>query len=84
MDDFLEQYGFVRIATSTPYHRTWGDAFYIKRPVVTMYCLGKLGRFGNQLFQYAYLKIYAQIHDLRVETPEWIGQYLFGHKLFTT
>jgi len=79
MDDFLEQYGFVRIATTTPYHRTWGDAFYIKRAVVTMSCLGSLGRFGNSLLQYAYLKTYAKLYNLRVETPEWIGQYLFGH-----
>ncbi|NJL90237.1 MAG: FkbM family methyltransferase [Coleofasciculaceae cyanobacterium SM2_1_6] len=79
MDDFLEQYGFVRIATTTPYHRTWGDAFYIKRGVITMSCLGNLGRFGNSLLQYVYLKTYAKLYNLRVETPEWIGQYLFGH-----
>ncbi len=79
MDDFLEQYGFVRIATTTPYHRTWGDAFYVKRGVITMSCLGNLGRFGNSLLQYVYLKTYAKLYNLRVETPEWIGQYLFGH-----
>lgn len=81
MDDFLEQHGFVRIATTTPYHRTWGDAFYVKRGVITMSCLGDptLGRFGNSLLQYAYLKTYAKLYNLRVETPEWIGQYLFGH-----
>ncbi len=50
------------------------------RPVVTMSTLGRKGRFGNQIFQYAFLKIYAQVFGFRVETPEWIGQYLFGHK----
>lgn len=81
MDDFLEQYGFVRIATTTPYHRTWGDAFYVKRGVITMSSLKNhiLGRFGNNLLQYVYLKTYAKLYNLRVETPEWIGQYLFGH-----
>lgn len=48
--------------------------------VITMSTLGKNGRFGNQLFQYAFLKIYALQHHLRVETPAWIGQYLFGHQ----
>ena len=48
--------------------------------IITMSTLGKNGRFGNQIFQYAFLKIYAKEHHLRVETPEWIGQYLFGHK----
>ncbi|PYI52125.1 DUF4214 domain-containing protein [Paenibacillus flagellatus] len=49
-------------------------------PVVTMSCLGHLGRFGNQLFEYSFLKIYAKRHGFRVETPVWIGHYLFGHR----
>lgn len=47
-------------------------------PVVTMSTLGKKGRFGNQIFQYAFLKIYAKVFGMKVETPKWIGQYLFG------
>jgi len=50
-----------------------------KPPVITMSSLGRNGRFANQIFQYAFLKIYAKQHNLQVETPEWIGQYLFGH-----
>jgi tetratricopeptide (TPR) repeat protein len=46
---------------------------------ITMSTLGKNGRFGNQIFQYAFLKIYSKEHNLMVETSEWIGQYLFGH-----
>lgn len=51
-------------------------------PVVTMSRLGQKGNglFGNQIFQYAFLKIYARHYNLQVETSEWIGQYLFGHK----
>jgi hypothetical protein len=49
-------------------------------PVITMSTLGSNGRFGNQLFQYAFLKIYGKRHHLQVETPLWIGQYLFGHQ----
>ncbi|XEC97719.1 FkbM family methyltransferase [Paenibacillus tarimensis] len=29
LDEFLKLYGFVRVATSTPYHPSWGDAFYV-------------------------------------------------------
>jgi len=49
-------------------------------PVLTMSCLGQLGRFGNQLFQYAFLRICAENSGSRVECPSWIGQTLFGHK----
>lgn len=51
-----------------------------KNPVVTMSTLGKKGRFGNQIFQYGFLKIYAKVFCMKVETPKWIGQYLFGVK----
>jgi hypothetical protein len=50
-----------------------------EKPLITMSTLGQRGRFGNQIFQYAFLKIYAKKHELGVETPEWIGRYLFGH-----
>ncbi|MEB3343439.1 FkbM family methyltransferase [Okeania sp.] len=79
IDEFLEQHGFERVATTTP-NPTWGDAFYIRKPVVTVSELGFNGRFGNQIFQYGFLKTYALKHNLRAETPNWIGQYLFGHK----
>lgn len=49
-------------------------------PVLTMSCLGQLGRFGNQLFQYAFLRICAEKSGSRVECPYWIGQTLFGHQ----
>jgi FkbM family methyltransferase len=80
LDEFLDQQGFERVATTSPYHASWGDAFYVKKPVITMSSLGQNGRFANQIFQYAFLKIYAQEHDLKVETPHWIGQVLFGHQ----
>lgn len=44
-----------------------------------MSSLGKNGRFGNQIFQYAFLKVYARRHHVKVEVPHWIGNYLFGH-----
>lgn len=50
-----------------------------EQPVLAMSSLGKLGRFGNQLFQYAYLRICAQQSHAQIQCPTWIGQTLFGH-----
>ena len=49
-------------------------------PVLTMSSIGQFGRFANQLFQYAFLRICAQQSGARVECPAWIGQTLFGHQ----
>lgn len=49
------------------------------RPVISMSTLGRYGRFGNQIIQYAFLKLYAKRFDLRVQTSSWIGRDLFGH-----
>ena len=48
-------------------------------PVLTMSSMGQLGRFGNQLFQYAFLRICAEKSGAKVECPAWIGQTFFGH-----
>jgi len=79
IDEFLASYEFLRVETVSPYHPSWGDALYVKKPLITMSTLGQNGRFANQIFQYAFLKIYAQIHQCRVQTSPWIGQLLFGH-----
>jgi hypothetical protein len=39
--------------------------------------LGRFGRFGNQLFQYAFAKAYAQSVGAVLQTPPWVGQVLF-------
>lgn len=39
--------------------------------------LGCNGRFGNQLLQYGFLRLYAARHDLELEVPEWVGRYLY-------
>jgi FkbM family methyltransferase len=80
LDAFLEDRGFDRVATVTPYHPSWGDGFYVKRPLVAMSSLGSNGRFGNQIFQYAFLRIHARQHHLSYQAPPWIGQQLFGHQ----
>ncbi len=56
------------------------DSAIANEPVLTMSSLGKLGRFGNQLFQYAFLRICAEKSGAKVECPPWIGQTLFGHQ----
>ena len=48
--------------------------------ILTMPALGRLGRFGNQIFQYAFLKIAARASNAEVQTERWVGQDLFGHR----
>jgi hypothetical protein len=45
---------------------------------VSMTDLGSLGRFGNQLFQYAFLKLYALRNHLSLKVPPWQGESYFG------
>ncbi|MES2472877.1 MAG: alpha-1,2-fucosyltransferase [Pseudomonadota bacterium] len=45
---------------------------------VSMRTLGANGRFGNQLLQYAFLKLYARQHNLAAQSHDWIGRDLFG------
>ncbi|MGD1700045.1 FkbM family methyltransferase [Dapis sp. BLCC M229] len=80
IDEFLAQTGFGMVAVAKPFHPSWGDAFYVRKQIVSMSTLGKNTGLGNQIFQYAFLKIYAQKNGLSVETPPWLGQELFGHK----
>jgi FkbM family methyltransferase len=46
-------------------------------PRVTMRTLGQNGRFGNQIFQYAYLRLYAEACGAQIETGDWIGRDMF-------
>ena len=48
----------------------------MKRPF-SVSKLGRLGRFGNAVFQYMFAKTYARRFDLQVECPAWIGNFLF-------
>jgi hypothetical protein len=42
--------------------------------------LGRHGRFANQLFQYAFLRICAGRRKAAIQTPPWPGQDLFGFR----
>ena len=44
---------------------------------VQMRSLGQNGRFGNQLLQYGFVRLYAQQHDLVAEFADWIGRDIF-------
>lgn len=46
---------------------------------ITMRTFGKAGQWGNQVFQYAFLRTYAKRYGLDYEIPPWAGRYLFGH-----
>lgn len=43
-----------------------------------MNTLGENGRFGNQIFQYAFMRYYARQHGFQFQVPHWAGQDLFG------
>jgi len=47
-------------------------------PVVTMTGFGELGRWGNQILQYMFLKCVAEKSGSRIEVPHWVGTQLFG------
>lgn len=40
--------------------------------------LGHIGRWGNTLFQYLFIRSYALNYGLDYQCPPWAGQYLFG------
>jgi hypothetical protein len=39
--------------------------------------LGNFGRLGNQMFQYAFARAYAEKHNAVLEIPNWIGESIF-------
>jgi len=45
---------------------------------ITMREFGKWGRWGNQLFQYAFLKIYASKWGCELQLPPWVGNVLLA------
>ena len=45
---------------------------------ISMTALGRTGRFGNQLFEYAFLRLYALRNGLTLKVPQWQGEELFG------
>jgi hypothetical protein len=49
-------------------------------PLFTMPRLGRHGRFANQLFQYAFLRLCAAPRGARIQTSPWAGQDLFGFR----
>lgn len=57
------------------------DAPYFGPSVITMTGFGELGRFGNQVLQYIFLKCYAARHEIEeIQVPGWVGAGLFGLK----
>ncbi len=46
--------------------------------MITFRKLGKHGRFGNQLFQYAGSRLYAELNGFDWAFPPWIGDHIFS------
>lgn len=78
LECFVADCGFNRAAMVTPWHPSWGDAFYVRKPVVAMTNFGSNGRFANQLFQYLFLQLVARRQSAIVQVPGWVGCELFG------
>lgn len=45
---------------------------------ITMRRFGRMGRFGNQIFQRMFCHVYARRHQLQVQLPPWVGNIIFG------
>ena len=65
---------YLRSALTRTPHATGGRG----RAVVTMSHFGHNAGFANQLFQYAFLKLYGLRNNCAVETPPWIGEEVYG------
>ena len=46
-------------------------------PTIQFSQLGNFGRFGNQMFQYAFARSYAEKYNAILEIPNWIGEKIF-------
>ncbi|KHK01308.1 hypothetical protein NY78_3290 [Desulfovibrio sp. TomC] len=75
---FLHDQGFVCEASVCPYDPSWGDALFVRRRELHLTSLGHNGRFANQLFQYAFVKLQAARHGLTAFLPAWVGNVLFA------
>jgi FkbM family methyltransferase len=78
VESFLQEHGFNRTKQLTPHHPSWGDAFYVRRPRLTMSTLGVNGRFGNAILQYMFLTVATTVQNAVLQTPKWIGSLLFS------
>jgi len=48
--------------------------------MITASCLGRMGRWGNQVFQYMFVRSYARRYELQYQVNPWVGQILYGHE----
>ena len=69
-------------ADTLRFRKTWGPMptplpRHHYAPCLQMSTLGANGRFGNQLFQYAFARRYAETHGLELAVSDWIGRDLF-------
>jgi hypothetical protein len=65
---------YLRSALIADPHATGGR----EEAVISMANLGHNAGFANQLFQYAFLKLYGLRNNAAVETPPWPGEAVFG------
>jgi len=78
LERYLGDHGLHRAALTTPFHPSWGDAIFVRRPAVSMRALGEKGELANQMFQYFALTRHAARWGAVAQAPPWAGQALFG------
>lgn len=86
LDRVLFDRGLVRLATAdetciylrSSLVRAPSETGGRARGVISMSHLGHNAGFANQLFQYAFLKLYGLRSNCAVETPAWVGEAVYG------
>lgn len=84
VDRALFDRGFLRVGDAEPLYRRSSkisdphEAGGRTEAAIQMSNFGNNAGFANQLFQYAFLKLYGLRHNAAVETPDWVGEKIFG------
>lgn len=77
LEKHLAAKDFYPYCSASPFHDSWGDVLFSRRRVYTMNSLGLLGRFGNQLFQYMFLRVLGEKSNAVTLSPAWLGDKIF-------
>ena len=77
VDAFLSSHEFIRIGVEIRDGTERGWAAYVRCPVFTCRRFNLNGRFGNQFFQYLFLRYYELESGFRLVAPEWRSGTMF-------
>lgn len=78
IDTVCQTAGFQRVASVSRDDAASAELLFVRRPQITNSHIGKNGRFGNQLFQYMFLRCYAAESGFAFQNSPWAGDQLFA------